>query len=137
VSVRIVSQVRRRRPIWLAGLLACAAAALVPWALALNGRLPSRHQAEHWNIAWTGFDLALAAVLLSTGVAALRGSRHVSALAAAAAAMLFCDAWFDVLTAHTRTELVVALVEAFAAELPLAALCLIVARDPAGFVKKH
>jgi hypothetical protein len=47
--------------------------------------------------------------------------------------MLVCDAWFDTLTATTRTEVIVSLVEALAAELPLAALCLVMALRPRRF----
>jgi hypothetical protein len=41
---------------------------------------------------------------------------------------LFVDAWFDVLTSSTRAEFVVAIVEAAVVELPLAVLCLLLAR---------
>jgi hypothetical protein len=37
--------------------------------------------------------------------------------------VLVCDAWFDVLTAHTTSEMVQAILEALLIELPLAALC--------------
>jgi hypothetical protein len=42
---------------------------------------------------------------------------------------LCVDAWFDVLTSSTRAELVVAIAEAAFVELPLAALCLLPARN--------
>jgi hypothetical protein len=37
--------------------------------------------------------------------------------------LLICDAWFDVLTTRTGTELLQAALEAALIELPLAALC--------------
>lgn len=37
--------------------------------------------------------------------------------------LLVCDAWFDVLTARTTGELIVAILEAALVELPLAVLC--------------
>jgi hypothetical protein len=42
--------------------------------------------------------------------------------------LLLVDAWFDVLTAATRSELVVALLEAAFVELPTAAVCILLAR---------
>src|SRR5262249_40545373 len=45
---------------WLPPLLALIALALVPWALWLGTVLPSHEVAEHWDIAWAGFDLILA-----------------------------------------------------------------------------
>ncbi len=59
---------------WLAGVLGAPAFALLPWALLLGFELPSRHLARHWDLAWTGFDVALAATLLAAAIAALRAS---------------------------------------------------------------
>ncbi len=108
---------------WVAGLLGGVAVVLLPWALLLDFELPSRHLSRHWDLAWTGFDIALAATLLAAAIAALRSSHRLEQLATAAGTMLLCDAWFDVLTASTGTERMVAIVLALAAELPLAVLC--------------
>ena len=35
-----------------------ATIALIPWTLIYITQLPDRHTAKHWNVAWTGFDLA-------------------------------------------------------------------------------
>jgi hypothetical protein len=43
--------------------------------------------------------------------------------------LLFVDAWFDVLTASSRSEFVVAIVEAAVVELPIAVICLLLARS--------
>jgi hypothetical protein len=95
------------------------ALALVPWTLWLTYRLPARHVTEHYDVAWVGFDIGLAVLFAVTAWAALRGSRLVVPLAAATAAMLVCDAWFDVVTSwETGAVLTAAL-----AELPLAAVC--------------
>ena len=48
---------------WVAPLLALCAVVLIPWTLVLAYRLPARHTSHHWDIAWVGFDLALAAAL--------------------------------------------------------------------------
>jgi hypothetical protein len=116
-------------PVWVVPLLAAAAVFLVPWVVLLVVALPSTHQSRHWDIAWAGFDVMLAAILLAVAATAWRRSPWLESAAAAAATMLFVDAWFDVLTASTRTELVIAIVEAVVIELPLAVLCVVLARE--------
>jgi hypothetical protein len=106
----------------LAGLL------LVPWVVLLVVELPSAHRAAHWDIAWAGFDVALALLLLGVAVAAWRRSPWLEGAATAAAALLLVDAWFDVLTSSTRAELVISVAEAAFVELPLAVLCVLLAR---------
>jgi hypothetical protein len=115
-------------PAWTVRLFAAAAALLVPWVALLVVVLPSAHRARHWNVAWAGFDGALAVVLVMVTVTAARRSPKLEGAASAAAALLFVDAWFDVLTSSTRAELIVALVEAVFIEIPFAVLCLRLAR---------
>lgn len=121
-------------PVWVVPLLAAAAVFLVPWVVLLVVALPSTHQSKHWDIAWAGFDVMLAAILLAVAVSAWRRSPWLESAAAAAATMLFVDAWFDVLTASTRTELVIATVEAVVIELPLAVLCVVLAHGAERFL---
>ena len=90
-------------PRWITAILALVAVALVPWTLWLTFSLPSKHVTHHYDLAWVGFDVALAA-------------------------MLVCDAWFDVVTS-TSGERLEAILQAGLAELPLAALCALVAYD--------
>src|SRR6187397_2800044 len=87
---------------WVPRLLALVALGLVLWTLWLTVSLPSRHVAQNYDVAWIGFDLALAA---ATGT------------------MLVCDAWFDVVMSNGGGERLEAVVEAAFAELPLAAIC--------------
>jgi hypothetical protein len=108
---------------WPAAVLAVAAVVLIPWAIALNLILPSRHLADHWDIAWTGFDVILACSLLATAYAAVRRRDLVQRLAPVSGTLLLCDAWFDLLTASTRTDLEVAILLAVLGEIPLAILC--------------
>lgn len=110
-------------------LFALAAVVLVPTVVLLLVVLPSTHRSEHWDIAWGGFDIVLALLLLAVAVTAWRRSPWLEGAATAAATLLFVDAWFDVLTSSTRGELVLALVEAVFVELPLALLCLLLARS--------
>jgi hypothetical protein len=107
---------------------ALAALVLVPWTVLLVNQLPSEHRATHWDIAWGGFDLGLSLTLLAVAIAAWRRSPWLEGAATAAATLLVVDAWFDVLTASPGTDRLVAIVEAAVVELPLAVVCLALAR---------
>jgi hypothetical protein len=104
--------------------LLVGAVVLIPWALFLAYTLPARHRVVHWDAIWVGFDLALAMALLLTAIAAIRGRPWLAIPATAAATLLVCDAWFDVLTARGTHEVTTALLEAVLVELPLAGLCI-------------
>jgi hypothetical protein len=117
-----------RVPRWAVPLFTVASVLLVPWVVLLVHELPSAHQASHWDIAWGGLDVAMAVLLLAVALAARRRSPWLEGLATATATLLFVDAWFDVLTSSTHAELVVAVLEAALIELPLAVLCLLLAR---------
>ncbi len=101
---------------------------LLPWTLWLGLSLPSRKVAEHWDLAWVGFDLVLAVSLLATAAALVRGSPLLEPFAAATGALLVADAWFDVVTANTVRERWFAVALALGAELPIAAFCFVLAR---------
>ena len=113
---------------WVVPLFVLAALMLVPWVVLLVLSLPSTQLAAHWDIAWAGFDVALALLLLTVAIAAWRRSPWLEDAATATATLLFVDAWFDVLTASTRTELFVSAGEAAFVEVPLAILCLLLAQ---------
>src|SRR5207247_3957638 len=117
-----------RAPPWLAPLFALSAVVLLPWIVLLVVALPSTHRAEHWDVAWAGFDVMLALLLLTVAITAWRRSPWLEGAATAAATLLFVDAWFDVLTSSTQTEFWVSILEPAFVELPLAILCLLVAR---------
>ena len=113
---------------WVVPLFSLAGIVLVPWVLFLIRSLPSTHAAAHWDIAWAGFDVFLAFLLLGVAIAAWRRSPWLEGAATAAAALLAVDAWFDVLTSSTNVERLVAGAEAALIELPLAVLLLLLAR---------
>jgi hypothetical protein len=114
---------------WLAPLFFLAGLGLVPWTLYLFATLPGRHlQTGYYDLAWGGFDLALASLFVATGVGLLRRRLWVQSTATATATMLLCDAWFDVLSSRSGDERLFAMVLTVTAELPAAALCLLVAR---------
>ena|SRR3954451_14850987 len=99
------------------------AVGLVPWAIMLSARLPSTVQAQHWGIAWGGFDLLMAAGAGSTAWFSHRGDSRIALAATVTATLAVVDAWFDVLTAQPGPELYTALTLALCAELPLAVAC--------------
>jgi len=113
---------------WIAPMLVLGAVVLVPWTLVLAYSLPSRHTSQHWDIAWVGFDIALAASLAATGWGIVRRAVWVQTAAAVAATLLVCDAWFDNVLANGYDEHVEAALEALFVEIPLALFCLWLAR---------
>ena len=120
----------RTRALDLIGVLfAAAALVLVPWVIFLVRALPSDHRSAHWDVAWGGFDTALALLLVAVAIAAWRRSPWLEGAATAAATLLFVDAWFDILTSSSRSELITAIVEAAVVELPVAVFCLFLARS--------
>jgi hypothetical protein len=121
-------------PRWMTVLLALVAVGLVPWILYLTFTLPSRHVTYHYDIAWVGFDVGLTASFAATAWAAFRGSRWLVPLAAVTGAMLCCDAWFDVVTSQSGSEMWEAIAEAALAELPLAAVCAFIVYDAETFL---
>jgi len=114
---------------WVVPLFALAGIVLVPWTVLLVRSLPSTHAAAHWDIAWAGFDVGLALLLLGVAISGWRRSPWLEGTATAAATLLVVDAWFDIMTSSTHLELAIAIGEAVLIELPLAGLCYLLARD--------
>jgi len=112
-----------RATTWVPAVLGVFAIALLPWTFLYIAALPTHHSTRHWDVIWIGFDLAIAAMLATTALAARYGRQWLPASAAATAALLAADAWFDLGTAHSGRPLVIAGLEAGLAELPLAVLC--------------
>lgn len=127
-------ELRRRQ--WIGPSFVALGLALLPWSFWLVRTLPSSHVSRHWDVAWGGFDLALAAALLSTALAAMRRSPWLQGSAVATGTLLLVDAWFDVLTAGPGSELAVAAAEAGLVEVPLAILSFWLARDTERFCRQ-
>jgi hypothetical protein len=108
------------------GLLA-AAAVMVPWLYLLSVSLPDTTRVSGWSRAWVGLDVMEGLALLGTGLLLLRRDPRVSPVAAVTAALLLVDAWFDVTTSSSGRALAVALAMALLGELPLCALCAVIA----------
>ncbi|MFH9420791.1 hypothetical protein [Streptomyces sp. NPDC017529] len=114
------------RRTWAGRVLTGAGLALLPWMGYLAVALPPAGAA-----AWVALDAVEAACLLAAGTRLVSGRPGHRAAAAVAAALLAADACADVATAGPGSELVVALVMAVGAELPLAITCAaLAARSP-------
>jgi hypothetical protein len=122
-------------PPWIAPAFGFSALVLVPWVAFLIFTLPGNYTANHWKVAWAGFDLGLATAMVATAVAVGRRSPFAEVAAAVTGTLLVCDAWFDVLTARTGGEVIQAGLEAVLIELPLAALCFWIATNLARAVE--
>jgi hypothetical protein len=96
---------------------------LLPWTIYLSLSLQSHHVTNRWDLAWTGFDIALSLLFLATAVAAYRRSAWVGALSASLGTMLVIDAWFDIVLESHADELRQSITLAVIAELPAAAFC--------------
>ncbi|WP_327282234.1 MULTISPECIES: hypothetical protein [unclassified Streptomyces] len=110
-----------------ATLLTGAGVALLPWMVVLAKTLPQTAEVANWSTAWIGLDALLAVGLTGTGLLLGRSDPRAAPMAAATAALLVVDAWFDVTTAAGGGARAAALALAVCAELPLAALCAAVA----------
>jgi hypothetical protein len=117
---------------WAGVLFAALGLLLVPWSVWLLHSLPSRQVIHHWDLAWAGFDAVLAAALLATAFALLTDRAVSRSLAAATGALLFADAWFDVVTAGGGRDRWASVGFAVFAEIPLAILCFALARTGPG-----
>ena len=122
------------RPAHLGRAFFAAAAVAVPWTVYLGLTLPRHYTAHHYWLAWVGFNVALIVALAITGRSLVRGDASQHRTATVAATMLVVDAWFDVLNAATRTDVLAAVVMALLVELPLAYVCWRIApiRRPTG-----
>jgi hypothetical protein len=110
-------------------VLTVVALLLLPWTVWLTVTLPSRHVSEHWDAAWVGFDVAEILALGATVLGIYRRAVWVEVTASVAGTLLLADAWFDILLSAGDEKLWVAVFEAVAAEIPLAALCFWIAFD--------
>jgi hypothetical protein len=111
-----------RRARWAGPVFAVLAVLMVPWPVYLAVSLPSEQRSAHYDLAWAGFDVGLFAVLVWAAWSAATRSRWLAVAASLNAGFLVVDAWFDVVTAPDRRELMMALASAALIELPLAAV---------------
>ena len=118
-------------------LLVCAVG-LIPWTVGLAVRLPAHYVVGRWTLTWAGFDIALVACFAVTAWALWNQRPTALPAAVFTSALLLCDAWFDVLTAHGGRDLLVSAATALLGEIPgaivLAAISIRLLRANAPFV---
>jgi hypothetical protein len=108
--------------------LTAAAVCLVPWTVYLAHTLPDRYDTGQWRTAWVGFDVALLCCFASGAWLGLHRRRAAVPLLAATAALLCCDAWFDVLLDWSSPDRWTSVLLAVFGELPVAVVLLVAAR---------
>lgn len=122
--MRVSRRVQREA---LPSLLVTSSLGLAAWAFYLAFRLPASYRAEHWQLAWIGFDIAQSSLLLATAWAAWRRRAILVLFAIAAATFFLADAWFDLTTARGG-DVVQSAGAAIFIEIPAALVLLYVAR---------
>ena len=111
-----------RRSRLLAGLYAVCGVLLVPWTGVLIEQLHGQAGKRCFSSSWVGLDVLEAVCLLTVAALLSRRHRATSPAAAATAAILCMDAWFDTMSASPQLPYAESLAMACIAELPLAAL---------------
>jgi hypothetical protein len=110
-------EIRRIRS-WLA---LSASVVLIPWIVYLASTLPQNYVAQHWRVAWVGFDILLLTFMIATAVLGFLRHNWLTLVAFTTGVLLVCDAWFDVVTAR-RGDIVFSVLSAAIVELPLATI---------------
>ena len=107
---------------WLARFFALCGVLLVPWIGVLIEQLHGQAGKRSLSSSWVGLDIMEAACLLTVAFLLSRRHRATSPAAAATAAVLCMDAWFDTMSAKQQLPYAESLAMAGFVELPLAAL---------------
>jgi hypothetical protein len=111
-----------RRSRILPRLFALCGVLLVPWIALLIWQLHGEAGKRGLNSSWVGLDILESACLLAVAFLLSRRHRATSPVAAATAAILCMDAWFDTMSAASQWPYAESLAMACFVELPLAAL---------------
>ena len=111
-----------RRSRLLARLFAVSGVLLVPWVWVLIEQLHGQAGKRSFDSSWVGLDVLEAVCLLTVAFLLSRRHRAASPVAAATAAVLCMDAWFDTMSAAPQLAYAESLAMACFVELPLAAL---------------
>jgi hypothetical protein len=113
----VLTRVRRVRLVLMMG----AMIGLAPWIVYLAYSLPDKYVAHNWPVTWVGFDILLLLFMAATALLGLLRRQLLILTAFTTGVLLFCDAWFDVMTAGP-TDRTLSILTALLGELPLAAL---------------
>ncbi|MFC6705259.1 hypothetical protein [Flexivirga alba] len=110
-------------------LLALCAAVLLPWTAYLGHTLPASREADGWRVAWVGFDIGLLLLLATALWLGQHRHRMATSVMTATAALLVCDAWFDIVLDWGSDDVWVSFASAAIVEIPLAAVLLLSGRQ--------
>lgn len=115
---------RTHIPRWVGPTYIVMGLILVPWIVYLHATLPLQEVSQHYRLAWVGLDILEFGQLTRTGLYALvkRWRHRMRPHAAACAALLIVDAWFDCTTTPTN-QVASSIAMAVLVELPLAGIC--------------
>jgi len=111
-----------RRSRLLARIFTLCGILLVPWTGVLIEQLHGQAGKRSFDSSWVWLDLLEAICLLTVAFLLSRRHRATSPVAAATAAILCMDAWFNTMSAAPKLPYAESLAMACFAELPLAAL---------------
>jgi hypothetical protein len=109
-------------PRWLMAVYGGACVFLIPWTIILAYLLPRHYIANHWDIAWTGFDIFEIFFFGLTAILVLKKTSWSALSATVLGTLLITDAWFSILTARAGRAQDKAVAHAVLIELPLALL---------------
>ncbi len=123
-------------PRWIGRVFLLLALGLLPWIVYLALALPDHTIAANYRLAWVGYDIGLLALLGGVAWLAMRRATSIEIAASCTGAALVADAWFDTVTAASAADRTQAIVAAVLLEVPLAALCLWIARN-AELLRRH
>lgn len=84
----------------LLSVFAACAVGETAWTIYLGFSLPPHYNANHWDLAWVGLDVAQVAMLILAAWAAWRRRAVLIVFASVSGTLLLVDAWFDVTTAR-------------------------------------
>lgn len=104
---------------WFPRFLTIGCVVLIPWTIGLALTLPKHYVTGHWRAEWIGFDIALMVGLAITAWSLWRRRQSAIPAALITGTLLFSDAWFDVLSSSSRSDLSISLASAVFAEIPL------------------
>jgi hypothetical protein len=123
-------------PRWVGLLFLAVCLGIIPQIVSLSSTLAHVQLANNWRTTWVGLDIAESLIFLLTAWFLFRQSRLVSITASIAFALLWLDAWFDVMTSISATDVAVSRTLAVFVELPLGVFCLLVALRPLHVVRR-
>lgn len=86
-------------------LLLLTSVGIIGWLIYLAVSLPNSYRANHWNLAWVGFDIAMVGNLLITSWAIWKKRQLAIPAAMVSGTFLIIDSWFDVVTSDPGWDL--------------------------------